>query len=221
MGIYVGNKRYAPYIGDNRRRYMGGKSLPYDAEIEYLESTGTQYINTLISPEVNCYIDIVFNYTGTQSTDVILFGANNGNSFSGPCVEAYKWGSLQINYYRSNKVISFVNSEKLRLIKQANVWTLYDESEQVLSTYTFETIEFNLDYPIYLFGLNRRGNAVVSNKTTGLRIYSFKLKNTNNIILFDSIPVRVGTTGYLYDRVSQQLFGNAGTGDFVLGPDKT
>ena len=24
MGIYVGDKRYAPYIGDNRRRYMGG-----------------------------------------------------------------------------------------------------------------------------------------------------------------------------------------------------
>ena len=36
----------------------------------------------------------------------------------------------------------------------------------------------------------------------------------------DFIPVRVGSTGYLYDKVSGQLFGNAGTGDFVLGPDK-
>ena len=27
MGIYVGNKRYAPYIGDKRRRYMGGGSV--------------------------------------------------------------------------------------------------------------------------------------------------------------------------------------------------
>jgi hypothetical protein len=31
--------------------------------------------------------------------------------------------------------------------------------------------------------------------------------------------VRKGTVGYLYDRVSGKLFGNAGTGDFVLGPD--
>jgi hypothetical protein len=34
------------------------------------------------------------------------------------------------------------------------------------------------------------------------------------------IPVRIGTTGYMYDRVSGQLFGNAGTDDFILGNDK-
>ena len=28
------------------------------------------------------------------------------------------------------------------------------------------------------------------------------------------------TVGYLYDRVSGSLFGNAGTGDFVVCPDK-
>lgn len=27
--------------------------------------------------------------------------------------------------------------------------------------------------------------------------------------------------GYMYDRVSGELFGNAGTGAFVIGPDKT
>ena len=37
--------------------------------------------------------------------------------------------------------------------------------------------------------------------------------------ILDFIPVRKGTVGYLYDRVSGALFGNAGTGDFVLGPD--
>lgn len=33
------------------------------------------------------------------------------------------------------------------------------------------------------------------------------------------LPYDVGTVGYMYDRVSGQLFGNAGTGDFILGPD--
>ena len=37
----------------------------------------------------------------------------------------------------------------------------------------------------------------------------------------DFIPVRVVTVGYMYDRVSGQLFGNAGTGAFIIGPDKT
>ena len=33
------------------------------------------------------------------------------------------------------------------------------------------------------------------------------------------IPVRCGTTGYMYDSVSGTLFGNAGTGDFIVGTD--
>ena len=33
------------------------------------------------------------------------------------------------------------------------------------------------------------------------------------------VPLCIGSVGYLFDRVSGQLFGNAGTGDFVLGPD--
>jgi hypothetical protein len=41
----------------------------------------------------------------------------------------------------------------------------------------------------------------------------------NGVLVRDFIPVRKGTVGYLYDRVSGKLFGNAGTGDFVLGPD--
>ena len=37
----------------------------------------------------------------------------------------------------------------------------------------------------------------------------------------DLIPVRVGQVGYMYDKVSRQLFGNSGTGNFILGNDKT
>jgi hypothetical protein len=36
----------------------------------------------------------------------------------------------------------------------------------------------------------------------------------------DFVPVRVGQVGYLYDRVSGTLYGNAGTGNFTVGPDK-
>jgi hypothetical protein len=37
----------------------------------------------------------------------------------------------------------------------------------------------------------------------------------------DLIPVRIGNVGYMYDKVSGQLFENQGTGNFILGPDKT
>jgi hypothetical protein len=54
--------------------------------------------------------------------------------------------------------------------------------------------------------------------TSATRIWSF-VATRNGAKVLDFIPVRVGQTGYLYDRVSGKLFGNAGTGDFVLGPD--
>ena len=37
----------------------------------------------------------------------------------------------------------------------------------------------------------------------------------------DIIAVRKDGVGYMYDRVSGQLFGNSGTGAFIVGPDKT
>lgn len=45
----------------------------------------------------------------------------------------------------------------------------------------------------------------------------------NSVLVRDFIPVRVGSgafaVGYFYDRVSGELFGNAGTGAFVIGSD--
>ena len=46
------------------------------------------------------------------------------------------------------------------------------------------------------------------------------MSDDNGVVLADMIPVRVGSVGYMYDRVSGQLFGNDGTGDFIVGPDK-
>ena len=45
-------------------------------------------------------------------------------------------------------------------------------------------------------------------------------------VLFDAIPVRFTnengvSEGAMYDRVSGNLFRNAGTGAFVIGSDKT
>ena len=50
------------------------------------------------------------------------------------------------------------------------------------------------------------------------RVYYFKVWD-NNTLVCNFIPVRCGTTGYMYDRVSGQLFGNDGTGDFIVGAD--
>ena len=51
-----------------------------------------------------------------------------------------------------------------------------------------------------------------------LKYKSFYLKNNGELVL-DMIPVRKDGVGYMYDRVSGQLFANAGTGSFIIGQD--
>ena len=40
----------------------------------------------------------------------------------------------------------------------------------------------------------------------------------NNILVRDFIPVKLNNIGYMYDKVSKQLFGNVGSGSFTCGP---
>ena len=50
------------------------------------------------------------------------------------------------------------------------------------------------------------------------RLYYFQLWKAGKQIL-DLVPVRIGDEGFMYDKVSGKLFGNGGTGKFILGPD--
>ena len=56
--------------------------------------------------------------------------------------------------------------------------------------------------------------------TYGCPICFGKIKITiGNNIKYDLLPVRVGQTGFMYDKISGQLFGNSGSGNFILGND--
>ena len=57
-------------------------------------------------------------------------------------------------------------------------------------------------------------------KFPSLKTVHIKIQMGDNHVR-DFIPVRKDGVGYMYDKISGQLFGNAGTGAFVIGPDKT
>ena len=65
--------------------------------------------------------------------------------------------------------------------------------------------------------MNRGINSWLGGEHT--KIYKFAIEE-NDVLLIDLIPVVKDNVGYMYDKVSGQLFGISGTGDFILGPDK-
>ena len=231
MSIYLGNTEIGQiylgdteigqiYLGSNLVFDGGGEPLPYDAQIEYLQSSGTQYIDTGI-------------YGANDLDFEISFKGSNRDNFYGVMGDRYSSSSRRYtvitstNSYtnvgsyitvgtNSNQVTSsgtYLSNVKHAYKKVGT--TIYADDHNIGSLGTISS--FTTPNTIILFGM--RDNGTLANMLYGY-IYYCKLSK-NGTLLRDFIPVRVGTTGYMYDKVSGQLFGNDGTGDFILGNDIT
>ena len=201
----------------NRRRFLGGggeEPLPQGAvKVEYLESTGTQYIDTGIYPDQDTGVEIEFSTSFTNS-DREAFGARSYSRYYELLLDRSHY--LYYQYGSSTPIIAYgTNNLNYYYNWYADKNVLRDLSNKtVLATLPEQT--FSISNTLYLFGLHsssfQRG---LVGRICYCKIYS------NQILVRDFIPVRVGQVGYMYDKVSGTLIGNAGTGDFVLGPEKT
>ena len=193
-----------------RHREMMGASVPYDAEVEYLRGTGDQYIDTNVYGNKETAMEVDFMALEHGSDSDAVFGSRitggNTNSISVFTSTSYvnqRFGSQSYGYMFSKDV-----RYRVRLDKNG----IY-ENDITLRAWQ-QINDFTTPSALCLFRVGAGGFT----KFRG-NVYSAKIWQSGNLIL-DFIPVRVDTTGYMYDRVSGQLFGNAGTGDFILGNDK-
>lgn len=195
-----------------RRQLMSFK-LPYDAEIEYLESTGTQYINSEITFVYDTdIIDISTNIAFTSNSERQLNGANGFLFWGINASGKFEVGQTAAGNYNSNFHSWELHCQKGQKVSAKIDNTTYYGSAAVDNRQTL--------YYIYLCAL------CSSTAPTGNPGFyaKQKIKRTtitkNGVLVRDFVPVRVGNVGYMYDKVSGKLFGNAGTGNFILGPDK-
>jgi len=195
-----------------RRRAYGGKALPYDAEVEWLKGDGNSWFNLGFAP----------NYLNFDITNFEL-------KFELPSTKAFVWAGAQMGRcqfvfvgqrfrfdFAMNEDSGRYHSEVLTL---NTPYTLIQKNGQTTvgnTTYTNVSRTLPSSPNFFLFTRNPRE---ASTTFTG-KIYYFRIsdRSTGNDKAF-FIPVRVGQIGYIYDRVSGQLFGNQGTGAFLLGPD--
>ena len=175
----------------------GGQHLPYDAEVEYLESTGTQYLNPSISYWAD--FEIVCNLR-TNSSNVTLFCGNNNR---------LERDSAANPYWKFRSSSGMYTSTVLITEKHTLTWR-----KGIISVDGIAVKNLNKPYQtgsLYISGFPSTQYPCI--------FYRIKFYDSADTLVRDFIPVRVGQVGYLYDRVSGQLFGNAGTGAFVVGPD--
>lgn len=193
---------------------MAKNALPYDAEIEFLESTGAQYFMTGVYGNATIQVDMKAQFLDTS--EQVLLGTRNSTR-----------NSSRIYYMSSGKLSSSIgdinnisssdaSSTELHTIKVVagnNQQRLY--VDEVAGTSSSSNASRVSTTQLAMFALNYGGISLYAKA----RVYYCSITVSGTLVR-DFIPVRVGAVGYMYDRVSGQLFGNAGTGDFILGPDK-
>lgn len=195
---------------------MNVESVPYDSRVNYLESSGTQYIQlpsfTVTSDSffaVGGHLIAVYNNTTNKYR---IFGSTPDAQFR----------SLFYSYTSSTNRVSYSTTiGSVAGSGNAITFTVGNKSSFEVSTLG-KTVNGNFtSLPRSLTG-NITGFRLFGGYSTTTRypikICDFYIKAGDSKI-FDLIAVRVGQVGYMYDKISKQLFGNVGSGSFTLGND--
>lgn len=193
----------------------------YDGEIEYLRGTGTQYIDSGIECTGDLSVRCKFRVSTDENSPLLGGIYNYGDTYFRHHLTPN--GSNGAFYFFQNN--SQGSSSILYLSWITNTWYTFEinaelgeyeiESTSGLFTPLSSSLTTHANYGIFA---RISGNMAIQIRS-GNNDIAFIQLSRNGVLLRDFIPVRVGQVGYMYDRVSGELFGNDGTGDFILGPD--
>lgn len=191
------------------------KNIPaYDAEVEYLENTGKNWIDVKYIPSGNdndFYAS--FMPTGYVESNSVLFGSN---LTSHKCYSVVRYGTNQQcsikngGYTPSSGAIDIPLNSKYDFTVLRDGYCKVNDFEATIDVSKNTGAETSMPVKIFSDGNTQR-------YTKG-RIYYLKWVKGNKVVL-DLIPVRKDDEGFLYDKVSHKLYGAKGTGKLIIGPD--
>lgn len=203
----------------NGIKYYGEDTTPPDYEaLEYLESTGTQYIDVDVKPTANTRIYIEFEVNKDFTGKGCIAGVTDGTNyftlvFDGSAKQWY------ISRYANEKEQAFsdkLNSrDKVVIDKNKNVTTMKEET----LTANVPSDGFSIDDSLFLFALDNKDKAEQNIK---MKLYATKIYEGENMVR-NFIPARRKEDKKLglYDAVGLKFYENKGTGDFVAGAVKS
>ena len=195
-----------------RRLMMSIKKEEKYTQLEYIEDTGTQHINTEVKTKQSLKIECIFS--GNQ-VSTLLFGARKTASLDG-----LAWGFNNTDYAfsgfggstkKNNTTVNTIDGKKHTVVLSNEVYTIDDVNQSLPNRGTFSNF-----YDIYLFTWNN-ANVADTRKFKG-KVYNFKIYD-NNVLIRDMIPV-LDKNGIacMYDKVNKEFYYNQGAGEFIAGP---
>lgn len=225
-------------MSDFRRRLMMCKKSESDLplgckKLNYLESTGTQYINTKYIPKANTIVDVEFKSNkifkevftvlfGTQNSMetgrfYIIFGSDNDIQCNIPkgknsVIYLQKDGSYSST--RNNDMKFWINERTHYIINiKANEITVGSKLWNCSNDFTGDFIDCK--YPLLLLSRNNGGTAY--DKCSKGLLYRATIIE-ENVVVRDFIPVKdKNNVACLFDIINKEFYYNQGTGEFLYG----
>lgn len=186
-------------------------------ELEYIESSGTQYIDTGFKPNQDTRVVVDVYITEQHISSNCVFGTRSAASSTAPLMFNL-WSmnagtAVRFDYFGGNTTSSTSLVGKRSLVDaNKNICTIGDT---VLNgTYQQGQTKFNL----FVLTCNNAGN-FNSQYNTYARLYSCQIYD-NGTLIRDYVPAKnSGDVIGLYDLVNDTFYQNAGTGVFTAGPE--
>lgn len=186
--------------------------------IDYIESDGTQYIDTGITGKSGTTVELDFMLMdAANGTDYIVLGSRKADGTDTRFYPVYFYGtkaSYSYQTWRSSSPEFFVNlSTRLQVTTtfDAGLQTMDFESRRVLTTTDAPALD--TERPMYLFAGNCAGTAKYFCK---VRCYGLKIWQNGELVRNFKPCLTSANVGALYDTVSNTYFNRAAGNQFEI-----
>lgn len=183
-------------------------------EVEYIQSSGGQYINTGFKPDYNTRVVMDVSGLANQGLQFPLGAKDQDSSTAANQFGMFRNSATTIrcDYFGTNKTVT---------VSDTTVRTTIDFNKNVCTmwgvTATMTAVSSGaVSYTMYLFAQNT-ANVIVSSAYAIMRMYSCQIYD-NGTLVRDFVPCTnsSGAAG-LYDLVNNTFYGNSGSGSFTAG----
>ena len=207
--------------------------LPLDEYtiLEYIENTSSSWIDTLYIPNKDTGIELDFQLTAIALQNRLM-GVRSENSTYGAnsfCYDFYVNGSSQWAYayndiagnWISTGTAADLNRHTLKFNYRNKTYSL-DDYKTARKEITGNTTKTNTLWTLPLFGGRILQSTTTStvDRSSKMKVYSLKIYE-KSVLQRNFIPCkRISDNAIgLYEIITKQFFGNAGTGTLVAGPE--
>lgn len=206
---------------------VSGGGGDWESLTDYIESSGTQWIDTGYTTKLNTKYEAVVNVSDTTHNWPCVFGAratDGDNDASQSALLAFSWNNGYINPMWGTGSSAF--DSKANYLEKKTKIELSADGALLLTdgivcrgaALTATSYSPTDQYSIWLFNLNNHGGEFSSATRCNMKLYRFRIYE-GSALVHEFVPWTDNGVACLKDTVTGNLKYNAGTGAFVRGSD--